>query len=475
MKRLTSIITLVLLSAAVSAQQAAMQEMLSDTSLTGMSVSICFADAVTGETVFSYDGTRNLAPASVMKLYPTATALSFLGPDYIFSTELLMTGSLNSKKGILDGDLVIKGSGDPALGSPYFEENYGDFIAGWVRTVKARGINHIRGRIAAAPSIYDNNPVPGGWSWADIGNYYGAGVYDINICDNTWKAYVTGYDDGTPATVDSVDYLADGIRVTNYLISSGNSDNGYVYNAPYSYDAWISGTVPVNRSIALKASLPDPPFTLVRLFDRQLREAGVIIDGEPSPARSMECCTEPEVLCVTESPRLSDIVYVTNHESVNLYAEQLRKHLGYMLGGEGSFSAGSDVIENFLVAAGCDPGKTVMLDGSGLSANNNINACMTVRLLVHMHNSGVADAFEASLPEAGKNGTMKNYFRDPFFADRVRAKTGSITSVKSFAGYIITDSGRVLAFAMIANGFSAPYRLVTNHMENLAAEIMKLY
>ncbi|HMT67466.1 MAG TPA: D-alanyl-D-alanine carboxypeptidase, partial [Bacteroidales bacterium] len=136
----TRLLTILILSltaaASLSAQQQVMDSILADTTLTGTSYSFCFADAVTGEIIFSYDADRNLASASVMKLYPTSVALSLLGPCYRYTTNLLLTGELNTKKGILDGDVVIIGGGDPALGSDYFAEYYGDVTGEWVSALK---------------------------------------------------------------------------------------------------------------------------------------------------------------------------------------------------------------------------------------------------------------------------------------------------------------------------------------------------
>ena len=130
------VLTAALLSAVTATclcgQQTALDAMLADTTLTGTSYSICYADAVTGEVIFSYDADRNLASASVMKLYPTSISLSLLGSDYRFATGIYMTGSFNTRKGILDGDIVIRGGGDPSLGSDYFSDHYGDVTAAWV-------------------------------------------------------------------------------------------------------------------------------------------------------------------------------------------------------------------------------------------------------------------------------------------------------------------------------------------------------
>jgi D-alanyl-D-alanine carboxypeptidase/D-alanyl-D-alanine-endopeptidase (penicillin-binding protein 4) len=452
-----------------------MDTILADTALTGTSYSFCFADAVTGEIIFSHDADRNLASASVMKLYPTSVALSLLGPGYRFSTVIYMTGQFNKRRGVLDGDVLIKGGGDPALGSPYFTEYYGDVTAQWVEALSAAGVKRVRGRVAAAESIYDFNPAPAGWAWGDLGQYYGAGVYDINFNDNMYRIYITGQSEGMPALIDSVEEYGRDIGLTNYLTSSGGSDNGYVYIAPYSTSGWITGSVPADSSFALKASIPDPPTTLARKLDASMRAAGIRIGGNVSPARAAMDTGNSIPVCVTLSPPLEEIVKVTNHESVNMYAEALRKQLGYVILGDGSFRAGSTVIRNFLDSIGCRPGKAVMLDGSGLSSNNNISALMTVRLLVHMYNSSCSGPFIASLPEGAVSGTMKNYFRDELFKGRVVAKTGTINSAKSFAGYVTANSGRKIAFTMFCNGFTVSSRKMTDNMEKIVKEIILKY
>jgi D-alanyl-D-alanine carboxypeptidase/D-alanyl-D-alanine-endopeptidase (penicillin-binding protein 4) len=474
-RTLTLLAASIALITEINGQQQVMDSILADTVLTGTSWSVCFADAVTGEILYRHDAERNLASASVMKLYPTSVALSLLGPGYRYETAVFMTGTFNSRKGILDGDIIISGSGDPALGSEYFSGYYGDVTAAWAEVLKEMGIKRIRGRVAAAESIYDFNPAPSGWAWGDLGQYYGAGVYDININDNKYNIYITGHGEGDPAVIDSVEDYGKGLILTNYLSSSGRTDRGYVYNAPYSDMAWVTGSVPADSSFALKASIPDPPLAIVRKFDEAIRNSGIKIEGAPSSVRLPLDKTAGRMICSTLSPPLAEIVKVTNHESVNMYAEALRKHLGYIVLGEGTFSAGSAVIRNFLDSIGCQPRVSVMLDGSGLSSNNNISALMTVRLLVHMYNSSCSGPFIESLPEGAVSGTMKNYFLDDLFKGRVVAKTGTITSAKSFAGYITTASGRRIAFTTFANGFTVPSRYITDDMERLVREIILKY
>lgn len=474
--RFSALLVLVSISIlSLDGQREVMDSILADTAFTGTSYSFCFADAVTGEIIFSHDAERNLSSASVMKLYPTSVALSLLGPCYRYSTTLCLAGEFNSKKGILDGDVIIIGSGDPALGSEYFSEHYGDVVGTWVKALKNTGVRRIRGRVAAAESIYDFNPAPDGWAWGDLGYSYGAGVYDINFNDNKYRIFVTGKSEGEPAVIDSAEIYGRGIKLTGSLVSSGRSNRSDIYTAPYSSSATLTGTVPADSSIAMRTSIPDPPLALVRMLDEAMRSEGIDITEKPVSDRVSTDGKRTLIISVTDSPPLAEIIKVTNNESVNMYAEAIRKHLGYELLGEGTFSAGSTVIRRFLDSIGCEPHASVMLDGSGLSSNNNISALMTVKLLVHMHNSTVAEPFVSSLPMGAVSGTMKNYFLDDVFKERVVAKTGTITSAKSFAGYFTTNSGRRIAFTTFANGFTVPSRMITDNMERIVREIILKY
>ncbi len=474
--RFSALLVLVSISIlSLDGQREVMDSILADTAFTGTSYSFCFADAVTGEIIFSHDAERNLSSASVMKLYPTSVALSLLGPCYRYSTTLCLAGEFNSKKGVLDGDVIIIGGGDPALGSEYFSEHYGDVVGIWVKALKNAGVRRIRGRVAAAESIYDFNPAPDGWAWGDLGYSYGAGVYDINFNDNKYRIFVTGKSEGEPAVIDSAEVYGRGIKLTGSLISSGRSNRSDIYTAPYSSSATLTGTVPADSSIAMRTSIPDPPLALVRMLDEAMRSEGIDITEKPVSDRVSTDDKRTLIISVTDSPPLAEIIKVTNNESVNMYAEAIRKHLGYELLGEGTFSAGSTVIRHFLDSIGCEPHASVMLDGSGLSSNNNISALMTVKLLVHMHNSTVAEPFVSSLPMGAVSGTMKNYFLDDVFKERVVAKTGTITSAKSFAGYFTTNSGRRIAFTTFANGFTVPSRMITDNMERIVREIILKY
>ncbi|HOM41254.1 MAG TPA: D-alanyl-D-alanine carboxypeptidase/D-alanyl-D-alanine-endopeptidase [Bacteroidales bacterium] len=172
----------------------------------------------------------------------------------------------------------------------------------------------------------------------------------------------------------------------------------------------------------------------------------------------------------TLSPPLNEIIEVLNHESINLYAEHLVKELGKAFRENGSASAGLEVINDFLKKNGIYNPGMVIIDGSGLSPRNLVNASGIVSLLLYMKNSNNYAHFINSLPEAGAEGTLKNVFRGPEFEGRLNAKSGSMAGIRSYAGYLKSVSGKELVFCIIVNNYSGSSGNVTRYIEEILKE-----
>ena len=465
---------IILVSSASSGQEKAFELFLSDSSMKNSSVSICIINATTGDSIFSFCPEKSLMPASVMKLITTSAALELLGPEYRFRTTIGYTGTLNRNTGKLIGDIVIKGGGDPALGSGYFREHYKEFLLTWINDLKNAGIKKIYGNIITDDSYYDYQPVPAKWLWEDTGNYYGAGVFGLSVFDNTYDIHFrTSGNNSVPVIMDIIPAECNYLK-TIMLTASGNTDKGYIFAAPYSNYGWIAGSIPAGRDdFVLKGAITDPPLLLAEILFSRLDSAGIEISGKPTTTRIEKKAIVNELTIVSEtlSPALKQIIEVLNHESVNLFAEHLLKELGKVYKGMGSTSAGIEVIYSFLEDSGTGNNGVFLEDGSGLSPLNSISAGSLAHLLFYMKNSGrYFDHFYASLPEAGNEGTLKNYFRDPVFISNLRAKSGSMTRVRSYAGYLKTDSGKELIFTIIINGFSGSSSEIIKSIESVLKE-----
>jgi serine-type D-Ala-D-Ala carboxypeptidase/endopeptidase (penicillin-binding protein 4) len=438
--------------------------------------SIYVADALTGEVISDKDGSINLIPASVMKLVPTAAALSMLGGDYRFTTSLAFTGKLNRKRSRLVGDIIIIGGGDPMLGSQNYTDTYGDVMGKWAKAVKDAGIKKIKGDIVADASIYDYKPVPGGWEWDDAGNYYGAGIHGLNYLNNSFSIYLHSGEDGSIPVIDSTDAAGRYLKINNYLIAKGNSDEGSVYSAPYESDITLGGVVPVNSNIILNASIPDPPLATAQLLKERLASEGITVTGSPT-SRRVKPLTESvmEMLSTTVSPTLKEMITTTNQESINLFAGQLCKHLGLVYRKEASFDAGMDVIQSFLDTNNISTGKVNLTDPCGLSRNNLVSAEFMAKLLRYIYNSPLKETFISSMPVSGVSGTLKKYFSDDLLNGKIVAKTGSMTGVRALSGYITTASGRVMVFTIIVNGYNSPDKEISGSIEEIIKSIFVNY
>ena len=457
-----------------SGQQGALEKMISDSSMIHASVSFCLMNSQTGDIVKEFNSSKSYSQASVMKLVTSAAAIEKLGPDYTFKTTVGYRGEIRS--GILHGDIIIKGGGDPVLGSRRFPEYYGTLFDDWVRALKETGIKKIAGNIITDDSYYDYYPVPPGWNWEDIGNYYGAGVYGLSLLDNTLVLHFRTGETGSFPVLTAADPPGAGIVYENRLTAAGTTDNGYVYAAPYSNRGWITGQIPVSKTdFELKASIPDPPALAARILRDNLTRNGIKVKGNAIPSRLMiEKKIEDYVPVVTiSSPPLKEIIRMLNHESVNLYAETLIKELGKVYRGAGSTDSGKLVVNEFLDSLGVETSGMFIEDGSGLSPQNALSSGSLCSLLYLMKKKGKNfNEFFNSLPEAGKNGTLKNVFRDPVFEGAMRAKSGTILRVKSYAGYITTKSGKELIFCIIVNNFTAPSSKLIAAIEDLLKEVI---
>ncbi len=476
MRKILFIISLACLTVYSFSQEKSSETFHADSSLTHASVSLCVANAKTGDIIIDYNSGISLTPASVMKVITSAAALELLGPEYTFKTTVGYTGSLNKRSGKLRGNIIILGGGDPALGSNYFSDHYRNFVNNWIMEIAKLGIRRIKGRVITDDSYYDYLPVPAKWLWEDEGNYYGAGAYGLSVYDNTYEIHFKTLSDSSAPVIKEI--IPDECRfeLSNFLISSGTTDEGYVFAAPYSKNGWLAGKIPVNQDdYVLKASITDPPLLLARILNDKLKARGIRTSGNPTTIRLESKYKADKVVSITEtiSPPLSDIIEVLNHESVNLFAEHLIKELGKKFKNNGSTASGADVIIEFLKNSGIDTNGMFIEDGSGLSPLNAINTREVVNLLVYMKNRGkYFTEYYSSFPDAGKDGTLKNYFKDPLFDSRLKAKSGSMTRVRSFAGYFTTISGKKMVFCIIINNYSGPSAKIISGIEENIRELI---
>lgn len=435
------------------------------------SIGIFVMDAETGETILKTSPQKSMTPASILKIVTTATALEVLNPQYKFKTQINYSGKINKGKGLLDGNLIITGGGDPALGSKYFKEHYALFLDKWVKAIQQKGIKEISGDLIADASIYDQQSIPDTWIWEDIGNYYGAGVYGLSVYDNYYKIVLRSGEPETLTKVVKTIPQIPNLQLENQVTASIiNRDQAYVFGSPLNNKRIIRGMIPAKRNkFTIKASIPNPPYLLVSQLKNKLEANGIRLYGKIKV--SYQLCPADSIICQTLSPPLSEIINVTNHESVNLFAEHLCKHIAYLKTGLGSTDEGVKQIKKFWEKQGVDTNGLFMVDGSGLSHFNAATPKNICHILNYMNKSPNAEIFKESLPVAGKSGTLYVFNADNFPNKALRAKSGSMTRVRCYAGFLRTQSGKELIFTLMLNDFSCSQWTAIRRIEELLVEL----
>ena len=447
----------------------------------GASFSLVVKDVQEGRTVYSYDTDRLQSPASVLKTVATATALEILGEDYRYPTTLEYDGILEN--GTLEGNLYIKGSGDPSLGSSHFAPGQNKFLSTWIAALQKAGIKHITGSVISDESIFDTEGVSIKWLREDMGNYYAPGSYGISIFDNMYKLSLQTGAAGTRPVLKGTEPDIPFIRFKNYLKAAPvSSDSAYIIGAPLDDVRYLYGVLPANReAYVLKGDIPDPALYLARYLTDQLQQKGIRVDGSPSCYRieveeNRWKKGERKEIVTTYSPTLREIASICNHVSHNLYADALVKTVGLQYKPRrnemiSSFGRGVQVVKEYWEKKGLDVFPLRMNDGSGLAPADKVSAGFMGELLVYMATeSAVSDAFIASLPQAGIEGSVRNFLKGSKLQGKAHLKSGGITGVRSYAGYITKD-GRTYAVAVFSNNSSCPMSRMTRALEKLLLQL----
>ncbi|MCH2198133.1 MAG: D-alanyl-D-alanine carboxypeptidase/D-alanyl-D-alanine-endopeptidase [Flavobacteriales bacterium] len=415
-------------------------KVLKDERLKGAWVSACFLDQRTGEPIFEHNADMIMTPASSLKSLTTHAALEILSPEYQFNTELLTSGEI-SPDGTLTGDLIIRGYGDPTLGSPNFYKDR--FKQEWLLALKNAGIKRVTGFVVVDDMYFEGPPLAGSTAIEDGGNYYAPGVHGINVYDNTCKLFFSSPEEaGKQTGMVKVDPELPAVKFQNYVQSSDEKgDNAYIFGQPLDYVRAIYGTIPKNRkSFEIKGSISDPALVLGRDFEALCELKGIVVEKGYKVLRRIETYPNQNVIATTLSPKLSEIVYLTNRKSINLYAAALVKHVGMQERGIGSYEAGAEVIKEYWREFGIDVTGLQIEDGSGLSRTNFVTAKQLARTAGYVSKKS-EEAFHNSLrPYAGRS--------------KLLVKSGYIERVRSFTGRVTLTDGTEASFSVILNNFN---------------------
>ncbi|HAT73056.1 MAG TPA: D-alanyl-D-alanine carboxypeptidase/D-alanyl-D-alanine-endopeptidase [Elusimicrobia bacterium] len=432
-------------------------------------------DAATGMVILERDPRRNLVPASILKVFVTAAALDRLGPERSFPTRLYYDGTISN--GFLNGNVYIKGGGDPSLGSQLVKgaAPLDEVFKAWTEAIRKAGINVINGAVVGDESAFESVQ-PGSWAWEDIGNYYAAQPSALTVNDGLYKLYFKPSEkEGGEAAVLRTEPYIDGLKFENHMKTgpAGSGDNGYIFAFPGQYQAVLRGSIPGGAAeFAIKGALPDPAFFAAQSFSYYLAKAGV--NSNKKPYKGLAPAGPGTVLLAeTASAPLKNTVRVTNKRSFNLYAELLLRQLGVGRGA-GAPAAGNAVVKAYLAENGVDVGEMKLEDACGLSHRDTVKAENFTDMLRAVYKKKYYSEFYDSLVYPGDpdaTGHVRNLGRGTALENNLRLKSGSLNGVRSYTGYLKTKKARVLAFTSIINNYSAAPAAIDKMHEELLLDL----
>lgn len=405
----------------------------------GASVSALAVSLKDGKILAEYDSQRRLTPASVSKAFTTGAALRILGSDAHFTTRF----GLSSDK----QTLTVHGTFDPTVGSQYFLDNGMDKVADSLSThLKSMGVKDIE-QLTIDMSLQPVSEYSGCRLWEDMGSFFGATPSVVMDRDNELSLYFnTPMGVGKECRLDSVvpDICGKWPR-TSVMTYAGNSDHCLVYMLDTTY--WLAaGRIPQGRNaFRVKVAAPTPEMNYAKHLTMLLGKRGINISHINLNVQP----TTDSTIYTHLSPTLAEITKQTNTHSVNHFADAIALHLSTDGGTRrASWDNAADAVANFWAKQGVD---VTLRDGSGLATQNEVSASNVVAMLKNMKKSSVGSAYKQTLPRMGCEGTWAHMGHKTPLKGKVWAKSGTMTGVVAYAGYMNLRNGDEVAFCVIVN------------------------
>ncbi len=450
--------------------RADLRRILASPGLDGARTGIHIRSLSDGKVLFDRNSDELFNPASNMKLLTTAAALHFLGPSYLFRTEIRRDPDFSD--GVVHGHLYVRAWGDPTLTT--------EAMFGLVNEIALRGVEEVRGNIVIDDRFFDDVTEGPGWEEESGDPAYAAPIGAFSVNFNTFVVRVLPGDrSGAPARarvwpdIDMFDTRVQATtrgRRTRTRLWVGTSES-----AGDSIDVLVRGRIAKDATAgrSYRRRVHDPSRFAGGMLARMLEMRGIKVRGRVRRGPLPETGT---VAVVTHySPPLAEITGLLNKYSNNFIAEQILKTLGAeILEAPGTWEKGTDVIARFLNELGVPEEAYRLGNGSGLNDVNRVTPAVITQVLSHMYRRfDVRPEFVASLAVAGQSGTIGGRFANTAAVSRIRAKTGSLRGVSTLSGYAVTRDDRVLAFSIMMNGYDGSARSMWSFQDQIGLALAR--
>jgi D-alanyl-D-alanine carboxypeptidase/D-alanyl-D-alanine-endopeptidase (penicillin-binding protein 4) len=402
----------------------------------------------TREIIYSLNPYTLLMPASNVKLFTTSSALAILGPDYRYKTSLYIDGTI--KDGILDGNLIIRGSGDPSISGRHNDGNQLEMFQNWADTLSSIGIRKINGTIIGDDNIFDDIGLGYSWGWDDLSYYYAAQIGGLCFNDNCVDLFIIPNDSigGKPQilTKPPMNYM----EIINEISTVSADSSTYIdfYRKPGAEVVIIFGTIKADVDTVKEwVTVENPTNYTLSAFKYTLENNGItantISDIDELPIKDLDYDSY-RFIATHESIPLLEIIKTINKVSQNFYAEQLQKTLGVELKEVGSSKKGIEAEKDWL---------------SSLRA---------------IHNHSDYKVFFDSLPIGGVDGTLKNRLKGSNAVGHIFAKTGYVGRVRALSGYVHAANGREYIFSILVNHYPVPTGRINDLQDHIVTLLYNL-
>lgn len=429
----------------------------------------------TGEVIYKRNADKLFSPASNMKLFTGAAALLLLGPDFVYDTNFYVNGDL--EKGVLKGDLIIQGSGDPTISNRFYEGTQTKIFEDWADTIKSRGIWIIKGDIYGDDSNFDNVGLGNGWDWDYESSWFAAPSGALSFNDNSVEIKIEPGEVNFPSKIVLIPY-------TKYItlnpkistVDESTESSVAILRQRGTNQISVTGIIKKDsQPIIEHVSISNPTMFFLTVLREVFERKGIVIQGRIGTLDSSEKNIIPDDLTRIYTHRsvpLKRIIKELNKNSNNFYAEQLLKTIGLEIYNYGTVENGVKACKEVFNSMGINPDNMVMADGSGLSHLDLVTPRQIVNLLSFMYKSDEFSKFYESLPIGGVDGTLINRMKKSAAENNVRAKAGYNNNVSSLSGYLKTISGEPLVFSIIVNNFLASSTLANYIQDNVCQRLV---
>jgi len=441
-----------------------------------------------GRLLYQRNAERLFVPASTAKIVVSAVAAALLPADSTVRTSVYGTGPVAG--GVLQGDLVLYGRGDPTMSRRCYGTDTTRALAcdsdpaspfrRLAAALRAKGIRTVTGDLVGDGSWFEPTLTHPAWESYDLNWWYAAPVSGLGFNDNsvdiTWSA---GAAAGAPAQLTMSPVLGD-VTLDNHTTTVAGDSGATLdfFRDPGTLRIRAEGRVPRGGSGRTEHfALPDPNLYAAWAFTAALGEAGISVQG-----RARSTTDSAAYLAARASPPLTEVesrpfrdwIFPILNSSQNWFAEMILKQLGRRFGRAGSWTEGLAVERRFLIdSMRIDSTQFALVDGSGLATSNAVSPAALVRLLQFARRRPQMEPFLDALPRSGARGSLRSRFLGTSLEGSVVAKPGSITGINALAGYLDLANGRRVTFAVLVNHHTLPNAAMVRAIDSVIVDIAR--